>query len=144
MTLKIGACQPSQRIGSNLTGSATCGRPRKRGTGRRPRTCKNEGVFLVSVTKNKRFLLEEVGLRRIKVWIGAALQKGERVWERSCLSRSNNWVAKGTTLRAFQHQWVRRVMGWPRAPCSAKLCLQHNYLFRYKRYIVSGLSSIGV
>ena len=31
----------------------------------------------MSVTKNKRFLMEEVGLRRIKVWIGAALQKGK-------------------------------------------------------------------
>ena len=27
-------------------------------------------------------------------------------------------------------------MGWPRVPCSANLCLQHSYFFRYKRYIV--------
>lgn len=132
MTLKIGACQPAQRIGSNLKGSATCGRLRKRGTRRSRRT------FAKMREATWRHFLEEVGKRRFKVWIGATDQKEEGVWEWSCLFRFNNWVTKGTTVLSFTTSPMSTKGDGmtSRVPFSAKLCLQHNYLFRYKRYIL--------
>ena len=102
--------------------------------------CKSKGRHLASVTSKEinKYILEEVKKRKLKVWIGATDQKEEGVWEWSCLFRFNNWVTKGTTVLSFTTSPMSTKGDGmtSRVPFSAKLCLQHNYLFRYKRYIL--------